>query len=200
MTISANWRRSLNLILALAMTLTLGAAELEIGARAPGFDLVDSKTGEMVSFDPGESLSVVIFTCNQCPYAKAFEHRLVDLANDYQAKGVTFLAVNPNDDVKYPGETLDKMKQRAAEKKFPFPYLKDGDSAVAKAYGARVTPHVFVVDESGTVKYRGYVDDSAKPDEREHEGLRNALDALLADSPVPVKTTKAFGCTIKWKS
>lgn len=184
----------------LTLSLSLGAAELEIGARAPGFDLVDAISGETVYFSPGAETTVLIFTCNQCPYSKAFENRIVALANEYQAKGVKFLAVNPNDDVRYPGETLDKMKERAADKGFSFPYLKDGDSAIARAYGARVTPHVFVVDSDGVVRYRGYVDDSAKPGEREHTGLEDALDAVLAGESIEVDSTKAFGCTIKWKA
>jgi thiol-disulfide isomerase/thioredoxin len=83
---------------------------------------------------------VVVFTCNQCPYAKAFEPRIIEIANKY--KGVRFYAVDPNDDAKFPEESLANMKKRAEEKEYPFPYLKDGDSAVARAYGARVTPHV----------------------------------------------------------
>lgn len=99
----------------------------------------------------------------------------------------------------YSSETLDKMKARAADKRFPFPYLKDGDSAVARAYGARVTPHVFVVDGTGKVRYRGYVDDSARKDEVEHSGLKDALDSLRSGQDIQKTSTRAFGCTIKWK-
>ena len=91
------------------------------------------------------------------------------------------------------------MRARATSKDYPFPYLKDGDSTIARAYGARVTPHVFVVDGSGVVRYRGYVDDSAKPEQRQHTGLTDALDALLAGRAVPQTATRAFGCTIKFK-
>jgi peroxiredoxin len=92
------------------------------------------------------------------------------------------------------------MRERAADHSYPYPYLKDGDSKVAAAYGARVTPHVFVVDGTGVVRYRGYVDDSAKPENRSHTGLSDALDSLLAKQDVKVTATKAFGCTIKWKN
>ena len=92
------------------------------------------------------------------------------------------------------------MRSRAKEHAYPYPYLKDADSKVAAAYGARVTPHVFVVDGKGIVRYRGYVDDSAKPEQRAHTGLADALDSLLASHNVNVTSTKAFGCSIKWKA
>ena len=92
------------------------------------------------------------------------------------------------------------MKDRAVSKGYPYPYLKDANSAIARAYGARVTPHVFVIDPSGTLRYVGYVDDSARPGERKKTGLTDALDALLANRPVAVTQTHAFGCTIKFKS
>ena len=177
------------------------ADELAIGADAPNFSLVNTADGKTYSFKPGDGKpAVVVFTCNHCPYSKAFEDRIVELGREYGKKGITFYAVNPNDDEKYPAETADKMKDRATTKNYPFPYLKDGNSEVARAYGARVTPHVFLVDARGKVAYRGYVDDSAKSDEREHEGLSEAMDALLADKAIQKASTKAFGCTIKWKS
>lgn len=188
-------------LFAIACLITFAAVayadELAVGAKAPGFTLVDAKTGKNVSFKPGDGkLSVVVFTCNGCPYAKAFEPRIVELANQYQAKGVAFYALNPNDEIKFPVETIDEMKTRS----YPFPYLKDGDSAIAHAYGARVTPHIFVVDKTGTVRYRGYVDDSAKPEGRKTTGLTNALDDLLANRQVANNNTRAFGCSIKFKS
>lgn len=178
----------------------LAGEELAVGADAPRFSLLNATDGRYVAFDPTKSaLSVVIFTCNHCPYAKAFEPRIIELAKQYAPKGVAFFAVNPNDDVAYPEETMDLMKARATSKGYPFPYLKDTDSTVAARYGARVTPHVFVVDSKGKVRYRGYVDDSAKADERTHTGLTEALDAILAGNPVRTTSTKAFGCSIKWK-
>lgn len=186
--------------LLLLVASSASAAELEIGAKAPGFSLVSAVDGKRVSFKPGDGkLSVVVFTCNQCPYAKAFEGRLNDLGRNYAAKGVKFYAVNPNDDAKFAEETLPNMRERAKSKKYPFPYLKDGNSEIAKAYGARVTPHVFVVDGKGVVRYRGYIDDDAKVESREDTALTNALDALLAKKEVATASTKAFGCSIKWK-
>ena len=177
------------------------ADELAIGAAAPKFALVNAVDGKTVTFKPGDGkLSVVVFTCNQCPYAKAFEPRIIELARQYQAKGVAFYAIDPNDENQYAVESLAEMKARSTERGYPFPYLKDGNSAIAHAYGARVTPHVYLIDGGGTLRYRGYVDDSAKPEERRTTGLSNALDDLLAGKAVSNQTTRAFGCTIKWKS
>ena len=178
-----------------------GSTELAVGAKAPAFSLVNAVDGEKVAMKPDDGkLKVVVFTCNQCPYAKAFEPRIIEIANKWGHKGVTFYAVDPNDDTKYPEETLAAMKARAEEKDYPFPYLKDGDSSIARAYGARVTPHVFLVDGDGTIRYRGYVDDSAKPAERKTEGLINALTAITNGRDIANAETRAFGCTIKWKS
>lgn len=177
------------------------AEELAVGAKAPEFSLVNAVDGETVRLKADDGrLKVVVFTCNQCPYAKAFETRIMDLAKRFGPKGVTFYAVNPNDDTKHSEETLQNMKARAVEKGYPFPYLKDGDSKIARAYGARVTPHVFVVDGAGVVRYRGYVDDSAKPEQRKTTGLSDALGSLLEGREVATTETRAFGCTIKWKS
>ncbi len=191
----------LSMLLLVAATACFAADELPIGAKAPKFSLINATDNKTVAFNPGDGkLSVVIFTCNQCPYAKAFEPRIIELAKQYQPKGVVFYAIDPNDEAQYAVESLAEMKARATERGYPFPYLKDGDSTIAHAYGARVTPHVYVIDGGGTLRYRGYVDDSAKPEARRTTGLTNALDDLLAGKPVSNETTRAFGCTIKWKS
>ncbi|HYI10254.1 MAG TPA: thioredoxin family protein [Thermoanaerobaculia bacterium] len=186
------------------MTLMVAAVacanELAVGTKAPAFSLVNAIDGKTVAMKPADGkLKVVVFTCNQCPFAKAFEPRIIELANKYQHRGVTFYAVNPNDDAKFAEETLANMKARADEKEYSFPYLKDGDSSIARAYGARVTPHVYLVDGDGVLRYRGYIDDSAKPGERKTTGLTNALDALMGGRDVATAETRAFGCTIKWK-
>ncbi|MGZ4807912.1 MAG: thioredoxin family protein [Thermoanaerobaculia bacterium] len=176
------------------------ADEIGIGAKAPAFSLVNAVDGKSYSFAPGNGkAAVVLFTCNQCPWAKAFEPRLIAIAKQYQAKGVTFYAIDSNDESRYSEETLANMKDRAVSNGYPYPYLKDGDSAVARSYGARVTPHVFVIDGKGAVRYRGYVDDAAKPEERKTTGLTDALDAVLAGREVANASTRAFGCSIKFK-
>ena len=193
--------KKLALMVLLFVAVPLLAAELEVGAKAPAFELVNAVDGHRVAFAAGDGrLSVIVFTCNQCPYAKAFEPRLIALGNEYAKRGVVFYAIDSNDDAAYPVETMGEMKGRATSQHYPFPYLKDGDSKVAREYGARVTPHVFVIDGKGIVRYRGYVDDSAKPADRQHTGLTNALNELIAGREVKVSATKAFGCTIKFKS
>lgn len=185
-------------VLLLLATLAI-ADELGSGAKAPGFSLVNATDGETVTMKPDDGkLKVVVFTCNQCPYAKAFEPRLMEIANRYGHKGVHFYAVNPNDEAQFAEESLENMKVRATEQDYPFPYLKDAGSKVARAYGARVTPHVFLIDGDGTIRYRGYVDDAAKPAERKTTGLTNALNALTEGREVALTETRAFGCAIKW--
>jgi thiol-disulfide isomerase/thioredoxin len=192
--------KKLALMVLLFVAAPLLAAELEVGAKAPAFELVNAVDGKTVAFAPGDGrLSVIVFTCNQCPYAKAFEPRLIALGSEYAKRGVVFYALDSNDDAAFPVETMGEMKGRAVSEHYPFPYLKDGDSTVAREYGARVTPHVFVVDGKGFVRYRGYVDDSTKAAERQHAGLTDALNELMAGKEVKVSATKAFGCSIKFK-
>jgi thiol-disulfide isomerase/thioredoxin len=187
-------------LITLLVAMAACADEIAVGSSAPAFSLVNAADGKTVAMKPADgNLKVVVFTCNGCPYAKAFEPRIIEIAKKFQSKGVKFYAVNPNDDAKYDVETLASMKARAAEKEYPFPYLKDGESKVAAAYGARVTPHVYVVDGSGVVRYKGYVDDSAKPEDRKTTGLTDALGALLNGRDVANNDTRAFGCSIKWK-
>lgn len=189
--------------LAIALILVAGsamAAELEIGAKAPAFSLVNAVDGKTMEMKPDDGFTkVVIFTCNQCPYAQAFEPRIIEIVNKWRGKGIRFYAIDPNDETRYPEESLAGMKKRAEEKDYPLPYLKDADSSVAKAYGARVTPHVFVVDGEGIVRYRGYVDDQSDPAKRQTTGLTDALGALTNGREVANAATRAFGCSIKWK-
>ena len=195
-------RKALFMLLCLGLAVSAVAGdELAVGAAAPKFSLVNAVDNKTVKFEPASGkVSVIVFTCNQCPYAKAFEPRLIEIAKAYASKGVSFYAIDPNDDARHPEETMAGMKDRAVSHGYPYPYLKDADSAIARAYGARVTPHVYVVDPTGVVRYVGYVDDSARPEERTKTGLTDALDSLLANRPIAVTSTHAFGCTIKFKS
>ncbi len=169
------------------------AEELAIGSAAPQFSLINAADGKADTFKPdGRRISVVVFTCNACPFAKAFEPRLIEIANQYKGK-VVFYLINSNDDERFAQETLANMKERAMSRDYPFVYLKDRDSSVARAYGARVTPHVYVLDQKGILRYRGYVDDSPKADQRTRTGLTDALEALLAKRDIPMAETRAFG-------
>ena len=183
---------------------------LEIGAKAPNFALpgVDGKTHRLSEFNKAKVL-VIVFTCNHCPTAQAYEERIKKLAADYKDKGVALVAISPNDpkavrldELGYTdlSDSLPEMKIRAKDKGFNFPYLYDGDKQeVSKAYGPVSTPHVFVFDSERKLRYVGRVDDNEKhPDEVTSQDARNAIEALLAGKSVPVERTKTFGCSIKW--
>ncbi len=183
---------------------------LEIGASAPDFKLVgvDGKTYSLASFKNAEVL-VVVFTCNHCPTAQAYEDRIIKMTSDYADKKVAVVAIMPNDptclrldelDFSDLGDSYDEMKIRAKEKKFNFPYLYDGATeTVSRAYGPVATPHVFVFDKERKLRYEGRVDDMESPFKKPvNTDTRNAIDALLEHREVPVKTTKVFGCSVKW--
>ncbi|HWB25500.1 MAG TPA: redoxin domain-containing protein [Chitinophagaceae bacterium] len=183
---------------------------LEIGASAPDFNLqgVDGKMYSLASFKNANIL-VIIFTCDHCPTAQAYEDRIIKLTSDYKNKGVAVVAIMPNDpksvqlaELGYTdlSDSYEEMKQRAAEKHFNFPYLNDGETeAVSKLYGPIATPHAFVFDKDRKLRYNGRIDNVEKPSKTPTSfDLRNAIDALLAGREVPVTTTKVFGCSIKW--
>lgn len=174
--------------------------QLELGAKAPSFTLKGTD-GKMHSLSDlkGATGTAVVFTCNACPFSKAYEDRLISLAKSYTEKGIVFVAINPNDPKVQPKDGYEEMIVRAKEKEFPFPYLVDETQEIAKAYGAQVTPHVFLFDGEGVLKYRGRVDDSAKEGEIKSYDLKNALDAIANGKTVPEPATKAFGCGVKWK-
>jgi peroxiredoxin len=176
-------------------------SNLKIGAKAIAFDLpgVDGKRHSLAGFAAQEAV-VVVFTCNHCPYARAWEDRLIQIQADYAARGVQLIAINANDAVKYPDDSFPKMIERAAEKGFNFPYLFDESQEVARAYGALRTPEVFVFDKGRALRYQGAVDDNyEEPAAVKTPYLRQALDAVLAGKPAPTPETPAVGCTIKWK-
>ncbi len=173
---------------------------LALSAPCPSFELVgtDDKTHSLASF--GSKILVVIVSCNHCPYVIAYEPRMVAIANEYMAKGVGFLAVNANDATRYPDDGMQPMKNRAKERGFPFPYVRDDSQAFVRALGARFTPEVYVFDAERKLRYHGRIDDNHRDLSRvtSHD-LRNALDALLTDKDPPVTETTAFGCSVKWK-
>ena len=199
--------------LLLPAALCLAAADeiktLAIGSPAPAFDLegVDGKRYTLDSFRDAKLL-VVVFTCNHCPTAQNYEDRLIRMAGDYQPKGVAFVAISPNDpasvrldELGYTdlGDSFEDMKIRAAHKGYNFPYLFEGDrTGIARAYGPTATPHVYVFDAARKLRYAGRIDNSERIEYASEFDLKIAIDALLAGRPVPVETTKAFGCSIKW--
>jgi peroxiredoxin len=185
---------------------------LSIGSKAPDFKLpgTDGKTYSLTSFAKAKIL-VIVFTCNHCPTAQAYEDRIIQLEKDYKDKGIQVVAISPNDpsairldEMGYTdmGDSFEEMKRRSKQKKFNFPYLYDGKTqAVAKAYGPIATPHAFVFDAQRKLRFQGRIDDVEKPSKTPvNFDTRNAIDALLAGKEVPVQTTKVFGCSIKWAS
>ena len=168
-----------------------------IGDRAPGFDLPDTE-GARHSFDG--SPAVVVFTCNHCPYALAWQDRINDAARDYADRGVRFFAINSNDAERYPRDSYEAMQKRVREEDWPLPYLYDESQQVARDYGAQVTPDVFVLDASGVLRYRGAPDSDYGDPSQGGAWLRGAVDAVLADRDPEPAETEPVGCSIKWKA
>jgi peroxiredoxin len=181
---------------------------LEIGATAPNFALpgVDGKTHRLQDFAKAKVL-MVIFHCNHCPTAQAYEERIVQLHQDYQDRGVAVVVISPNDpqavrldELGYTdlGDSFEDMKVRARDRNFRFPYLYDGETQETSAiFGVLATPHAFIFDEQRKLRYVGRIDDSDVKAVKSHDA-RNAIDALLAGQPVPVEKTRVFGCSTKW--
>ncbi|OHB75337.1 MAG: redoxin [Planctomycetes bacterium RBG_16_55_9] len=182
---------------------------LEIGDKAPAFNLpgVDGRQYSLNDFSKADVL-VVVFTCNHCPTAQAYEGRIKKLAADYRNKGVALVAISPNDpkavrldELGYSdmSDSFEEMKIRVKDMEYNFPYLYDGeDQKVSRAYGPERTPHVFIFDRQRALRYVGRIDDSEKPNLVKSREARSAIDALLAGQKVPVAKTPTIGCSIKW--
>jgi thiol-disulfide isomerase/thioredoxin len=184
---------------------------LAIGSAAPDFSLpgIDGKTHKLSDYAASKIL-VIVFTCNHCPTAQLYEPRVEKLADDYRGKGVTLVAIEPNnanairlDELGYTdvSDSLEDMKIRAAYRHFSYPYLYDGETqSVSREYGPKATPHVFIFDAERKLRYEGHVDDNQRVALAKSQDARNAIDALLAGKPVPVDHTRVFGCSTKWMS
>lgn len=174
---------------------------LKIGNKAipfslPGVDGQDYSLGDAMD---GKGV-IVVFSCNHCPYVRAYEDRMIKIQADYGPQGIPMLAINSNDSVKYPADSFDSMKARAQEKGFNFPYLHDETQEVARQYGAERTPEFFLFDSDGTLKYHGALDDNYDdPTAVKKSYLRDAIDALLTNQTPATMNTAPVGCTIKWK-
>jgi peroxiredoxin len=170
-----------------------------MGDHAPTFALPDT---DGATHEPGEApATVVVFTCNHCPYALAWHERIIDVARDYANRGVRVLAVNANDAKNYPRDSLQAMRARVERGEFEgVPYLYEESQNVAGAYGAKTTPDVFVLDAAGLLRYRGAPDADHDNPAENAALLRGALDAVLnGRDPNPVETPPV-GCSIKWKT
>jgi len=184
-----------------------------LGSSAPAFDLptanpqVDDRDGptrSLADYSEAEVL-VIVFMCNHCPYVHAVEDRLIALAKDYEPRGVQVVGICSNDAERYPQDDFDAMAERAKEKGYPFPYLRDDSQDVARAYGAVCTPDFFVYDSPSrsdgsdrTLVYRGRLDDGRPGRDATQHDLRRALDELLESGEVTVEQVPSMGCNIKW--
>jgi peroxiredoxin len=169
-----------------------------IGETAPTFALPDT---EGTAHTPGEApATVVVFTCNHCPYALAWHDRIVELAHDYSERGVQVLAINPNDAARYPRDSIEAMRARVQRGEFEgVPYLRDESQEVARAYDALTTPDVFVLDAAGLLRYRGAPDADYEDPSQRAAFLRDAIDALLDGRDPELAQSPSVGCSIKWR-
>ena len=186
-----------------------GPPTLAIGSSAPDFCLpgIDGQTHCLKDYAASKVL-VVAFTCNHCPTAQLYETRIQQLAGDYRDRGVALVAIEPNnpnavrlDEMGYTdvGDSFEEMKIRAAYRHFNFPYLYDGDTQkISRAYGPSATPHLFIFDAERKLRYEGRVDNNPREPLVNVKDARNAIDALLANKPVPVAKTPSVGCSTKW--
>lgn len=174
-----------------------------IGDTAKDFNLKTTE-GTMVSLNnlEGAKGAIVIFSCNTCPYVVAYEDRMIDLHNKYAPQGYPVIAINSNDPKVSPGDSFEKMQERAKEKGFTFPYAYDQTQEVIKAYGGTRTPHVYLLQKEGSdfkVRYIGAIDNNYQDASAVTERyVEDAIGAVMKGQPVANQTTKAIGCTIKW--
>lgn len=185
---------------------TVNAQGYSVGDIAENFNLknVDGKMISLYDYSHAEKGAVVVFTCNHCPYAIAYEDRIIELDKEFRKKGYPVIAINPNDPVLYPKDSYEEMIIRSKEKNFPFPYIFDETQEVYKMYGAKRTPHVYLlskVDNKFVVSYIGTIDNNYKDASLVTEKyLANAINALLSGKKPSPELTKAVGCSIKDKN
>ncbi|MEQ9468877.1 MAG: thioredoxin family protein [Ekhidna sp.] len=197
-------------VMAVVAVLFMNASEPEagygVGDYAADFKLpnIDGKMVSMSDYSSAKGF-IIVFTCNTCPYAKAYESRIMDLDKKYAGKGFPVIAINPNDISQQPGDSMEEMKKRSGNKGYSFPYLRDDSQEVAKAFGATKTPHVYVLNKEAAGKYKvefiGAIDDSPNdPSDVSETYVEDAIDAVMAGKSPAVTEKRAIGCTIKWKS
>lgn len=177
------------------------AFTLEIGKAAPDFSLpaTDGKIYSLKDFEKSRIL-VIVFICNHCPSVIGIQNRLNKLYDSYNYQGVSVIAINSNATEHEAEDSFEHMKTRSVEAGYQFPYLRDEDQSVAKAYGAIKTPHFFVVDQDRTIQYTGRMNDSPKDEtQAKTQELIDSLSELIFGVPVSTPVTEPLGCTIKWK-
>jgi glutathione peroxidase-family protein len=176
----------------------------EVGDYVQDFELtnVDGRKVSLSSFSNAKGF-IITFTCNTCPYAKGYEQRIMDLDRTYAGQGFPVIAINPNDVSRVPDDSMEAMRVRSQEMGYTFPYVRDDSQAVAQAFGASKTPHVYVVSKNNgryRVEYIGAIDDNPRDANGVSERyVEDAVKALLAGRSPEIKEKRAIGCTIKWK-
>ncbi|RZT00180.1 thioredoxin family protein [Aquimarina brevivitae] len=206
--------KTLKILVGLALVIAISAFAIEkvsvestdggytVGDVATDFSLknIDGKMVSLADYDDAEGF-IVIFTCNHCPYSVAYEDRIIALDQKYKTKGYPVIAINPNNPKSYPDDSFDNMIVRAEEKGFTFPYLFDDGQKIYPQYGATKTPHVYILEKTNKgniVRYIGAIDNNYKDAAAATDKyVEDAVDALLSGKEVPVKETKAIGCSIK---
>ena len=174
---------------------------LSIGSKIPSFNLkgIDGNSYSPDSFSNASAL-IIIFSCNHCPYVKAYEGRMIEIQKKYKERGVTLIAINSNDADNYPDDSFENMKVRAEERDFNFAYLRDEDQSIAKLFDATHTPEIFLFDSKSELVYHGKIDDNWQdPKKVVNHYLEDALNELLEKKEISVPETYSIGCTIKWK-
>jgi peroxiredoxin len=175
---------------------------LHPGAPAPDFHLpgVDGKIWDMKDFASAPWL-VVVFSCNHCPYAQAWEGRLIELQREFADQGLRMVLINSNETENYPEDRMERMVERARQKNYPFPYLRDDSQETAHAYGALVTPHPMLFDSKRRLLFQGRIDDNhERPDHVKHRYLRDAIEAAMAGRPIEAPELPVLGCSVKWRT
>ena len=174
-------------------------SHIPLGTDSPDFNLkaTDNNFYNLSSFSDKKIL-VIMFTCNHCPYVKAYEDRLIKIQEDYSDRSISLIAINSNETINYPEDTFEKMQIRVTEKSYNFTYLRDEDQSVASSYGASFTPEIFVFDSDRKLRYHGRIDDNKDPNSVNSSDLRIALDAILSNSTIDNPETHGIGCSIKW--
>jgi peroxiredoxin len=172
-----------------------------VGDPVPAFSLPDTDGLEhSVPLEDAPPATVLVVTCNHCPYVIAWNPRLRRVAEEYAQRDVRFLAINANDASRFPADSLEHMRRYVRDQDWPIPYLHDESQEVARALGAEVTPHVFVLDSDQRLAYRGAPDADHSDESQDAAWLRAALDGVLAGEPLADPETRARGCSVKWRA
>ena len=186
-----------------SVSVAASAFGLNIGDKAPSTSVkMKNVDGSEVSIADvtGKEGTLVIFSCNHCPFVKAWQDRIASIGNAAKGKGVGVIVINSNDPASYPEDSFTEMQARAKQLGFTFPYVVDATSGVARSFDATRTPEAFLFDKDGKLVYHGAIDDSQKIDQVEKHFLQDAIDAATAGKDIPVKETKFVGCGIKYRT